>query len=78
VLAGGLQETLRLPQGLVRARQESVCPQPHPPTDHKEITVMHVQIVEFELQGVNRADHERRSEQLAETFAGLPGLLAKV
>jgi hypothetical protein len=39
---------------------------------------MHVQIVEFELQGVNRADHERRSEQLAETFAGLPGLLAKV
>jgi hypothetical protein len=23
----------------------------HPPTHHKEIPVMHVQIVEFELQG---------------------------
>ena len=39
---------------------------------------MHVQIVEFELQGMSRGDYERRCEQVAETFAGLPGLLAKV
>jgi Putative mono-oxygenase ydhR len=39
---------------------------------------MHVQIVEFELQGVSGGGYEARCEQLAPAFAQLPGLMTKV
>jgi hypothetical protein len=39
---------------------------------------MHVQIVEFELQGVGHGEYEAFCDQLAPAFARLPGLIAKV
>jgi hypothetical protein len=38
---------------------------------------MHIQIVEFELQGIGRSEYERRCDELAPVFASLPGLLGK-
>ena len=45
---------------------------------HRKRFVMHVQIVEFELQGVGRGEYEAFCDQLALAFAQLPGLIAKV
>lgn len=39
---------------------------------------MHVQIVEFELNGIGRGEYEERVEQIAPAFAEIPGLIAKV
>jgi hypothetical protein len=39
---------------------------------------MHVQIVEFDVQGVGRAEFEARCERLAPAFAEIPGLMAKL
>ena len=39
---------------------------------------MHVQIVEFELQGVAGGEYEALCEELAPSFAQLPGLITKV
>jgi hypothetical protein len=39
---------------------------------------MHVQIVEFELQGMGHGEYEAFCDQLAPSFAQLPGLVAKV
>jgi quinol monooxygenase YgiN len=38
---------------------------------------MHVQIVEFELQGIARGDYEAVCEQIAPAFAEVPGLITK-
>lgn len=38
---------------------------------------MHIQIVEFELQGLGRGDYEAQCDQLAPAFADLPGLVSK-
>jgi heme-degrading monooxygenase HmoA len=39
---------------------------------------MHVQIVNFELDGVTEQDYIAMCEQLAPEFAALPGLISKV
>lgn len=39
---------------------------------------MHIQIVTFRLQGLSEADYVASCDELAPTFAGIPGLLSKV
>jgi hypothetical protein len=39
---------------------------------------MHVQIVEFEVQGMGRAEYEAMCVEIAPAFAELPGLRAKL
>lgn len=39
---------------------------------------MHTQLVEFELQGVGLSEYEALCEELAPTFAEIPGLISKV
>ncbi|MGH2472508.1 MAG: YdhR family protein [Candidatus Limnocylindria bacterium] len=39
---------------------------------------MHVQIVNFKLKGISLADYDALCEQVAPSFAGLPGLVSKV
>ena len=39
---------------------------------------MHMQFVEFELQGIGLAEYEALVEELAPAFADIPGLIAKV
>lgn len=39
---------------------------------------MHVQIVNFHLNGVTDADFRKEADQLAPVFAAVPGLISKV
>lgn len=39
---------------------------------------MHVQVVEFHLQGLSHEDFARVCDQLAPTWAEIPGMLAKI
>jgi len=39
---------------------------------------VHVQIIDFRLKGISEQDYARLCEDLAPTFAGLPGLVRKV
>ena len=39
---------------------------------------MHIQIVNFKLKGITRADYEALCEQVAPAVAALPGLISKV
>ncbi len=39
---------------------------------------MHIQIVTFNLRGISENDYRALCEQLAHTFAAMPGLLSKV
>jgi quinol monooxygenase YgiN len=39
---------------------------------------MHVQVVNFRLKGITRAQYEELCDQVAPAFAGLPGLISKV
>ena len=38
---------------------------------------MHIQIINFNLEGINRAEYEAVCDELAEAFASLPGLISK-
>ena len=38
---------------------------------------MHIQVVNFNLEGTSRAEYESVCNELAETFAALPGLVSK-
>ena len=38
---------------------------------------MHIQIINFNLEGINRAEYEGVCNELAEAFAALPGLVSK-
>ena len=38
---------------------------------------MHIQIVNFNLDGLDAADYEKHCEQVAPAFAAMPGLMAK-
>ena len=38
---------------------------------------MHIQIINFNLEGINRAEHEAVCDELAEAFASLPGFVSK-
>jgi hypothetical protein len=38
---------------------------------------MHIQIVNFSLDGLDPRDYEKHCEQLAPAFAAMPGLIAK-
>ena len=38
---------------------------------------MHIQIINFNLEGINRAEYEAVCNELAEAFAALPGLISK-
>ena len=35
---------------------------------------MHIQVINFNLEGINRAQYEAVCNELAEAFAALPGL----
>lgn len=39
---------------------------------------MHVQIVDFGLEGISEAEYRASCDEVADAFAELPGLLAKV
>ena len=39
--------------------------------------LMHIQIINFNLEGINRAEYEGVCNELAEAFAALPGLVSK-
>jgi hypothetical protein len=39
---------------------------------------MHIQIVNFQLQGVSDADYRKLCDDLASSFAAVPGLISKV
>lgn len=39
---------------------------------------MHIQVVNFNLQGASEADYRALCDQLAPAFAAMPGLIAKV
>jgi hypothetical protein len=39
---------------------------------------MHIQIVNYHLKGLTDGDHSKLCEQLAPSFAALPGLVSKV
>jgi quinol monooxygenase YgiN len=39
---------------------------------------MHIQIVNFHLKGMSRADYDTLCEQVAPAFAAIPGLISKV
>ena len=38
---------------------------------------MHIQIINFNLEGINRAEYEGVCNELAEAFAAFPGLVSK-
>ena len=38
---------------------------------------MHIQVVNFNLEGISRAEYESVCNELAEAFAALPGLVSK-
>ena len=38
---------------------------------------MHIQVINFNLEGINRAEYEVVCEELAGAFAALPGLISK-
>jgi heme-degrading monooxygenase HmoA len=38
---------------------------------------MHIQVINFNLEGITRADYEAVCDELAGTFAELPGLISK-
>ena len=38
---------------------------------------MHIQVINFNLEGINRAEYEAVCNELAEAFAALPGLISK-
>ena len=38
---------------------------------------MHIQVINFNLEGINRAEYETVCNELAEAFAALPGLISK-
>ena len=39
---------------------------------------MYIQIINFNLEGINRAEYEAVCDELAEAFASLPGLVVKI
>jgi heme-degrading monooxygenase HmoA len=39
---------------------------------------MHIQIINFQLKGLGRGEYDNLCEQLAPTWAGIPGLISKV
>ena len=45
--------------------------------DHIAEVIMHVQVVNFNLEGSSRAEYETVCNELAEAFAALPGLVSK-
>ena len=38
---------------------------------------MHIQVINFNLEGINRTQYEAVCNELAEAFAALPGLISK-
>ena len=38
---------------------------------------MHIQVINFNLDGISRTEYEAVCDELAETFAALPGLVSK-
>ena len=38
---------------------------------------MHIQVINFNLEGINRTEYEAVCNELAEAFAELPGLISK-
>ncbi len=38
---------------------------------------MHIQMINFNLKGIDRAEYEAVCDQFAEAFASLPGLISK-
>ena len=38
---------------------------------------MHVQVINFNLEGINRTEYEAICDELARAFAALPGLISK-
>ena len=38
---------------------------------------MHIQVINFNLEGINRAEYEVVCDELAGAFAALPGLISK-
>ena len=38
---------------------------------------MHIQVINFNLEGINRTEYEAVCNELAEAFAALPGLISK-
>ena len=38
---------------------------------------MHIQIINFNLSGITRSEYEGVCNELAQTFADLPGLISK-
>lgn len=38
---------------------------------------MHIQIINFNLEGISRDEYEKAGEELAGDFASLPGLISK-
>ena len=38
---------------------------------------MHIQIINFNLEGITRAEYDAVCNDLAGTFSGLPGLVSK-
>ena len=38
---------------------------------------MHIQVINFNLEGINRAEYEAVCDELAGAFAALPGLISK-
>ena len=38
---------------------------------------MHIQVINFNLEGINRAEYEAVCDELAGAFAELPGLISK-
>jgi hypothetical protein len=45
---------------------------------HGEELGVHIQIINFELDGMTEADFYSLCDSLAPTFGGLPGLISKV
>src|SRR5262245_17259116 len=47
-------------------------------SDIREVGAMHVQIVNFQLNGIDDAQYRRACEEEAPGFAAVPGLLSKI
>jgi hypothetical protein len=48
------------------------------PSPDCEVEAMHVQIVEFQLNGIDDAQYRAACDEGAPTFAAIPGLLSKI
>jgi heme-degrading monooxygenase HmoA len=56
---------------------QKLVPQDQPRTVSGGVQKMHVQIVNFHLEGINEQGYRRLTESVASAFADLPGLVRK-